>query len=377
MKAAIDLLVRGQDLPAELMREVMLSLMRGEADPAAVGAFLTALAIKGESVAEVTAAAQVMRALAKPADLGGGVLVDPVGTGGDGASLFNVSTAAAIVASAGGVKIAKHGNVAASSASGSADVLRQAGVVVDLEPAQVKACIAETNFGFMFAQAYHHAMRHVVPVRRAIGIRTVFNVLGPLSNPAGVKHQLLGVFSKAWLRPMVEVAQALGAERVLAVHSRNGLDEFSVTHPNDVAELRADGEIVEFMLNPADFGMNHHDHSALQVTSAADSLALIRQVFADGTPAIGFDMLALNAAAILYVAVSRAPARLCARDRRRRSWNASPPVRNGSRRCRRWRRFWMIFSRTSGRRSRRKSSGSIWIRWSPISARAMIRRAVS
>ena len=302
MKAAIDLLVRGQDLPAELMREVMLSLMRGEADPAAVGAFLTALAIKGESVAEVTAAAQVMRALAKPADLGGGVLVDPVGTGGDGASLFNVSTAAAIVAAAGGVKIAKHGNVAASSASGSADVLRQAGVVVDLEPAQVKACIAETNFGFMFAQAYHHAMRHVVPVRRAIGIRTVFNVLGPLSNPAGVKHQMLGVFSKAWLRPMVEVAQALRAQRVLAVHSRNGLDEFSVTHPNDVAELRADGEIVEFILTPADFGMNHHAHSALQVTSAADSLALIRQVFADGTPAIGFDMLALNAAAIFNVA---------------------------------------------------------------------------
>ena len=302
MKAAIDLLVRGQDLPAELMREVMLSLMRGEADPAAVGAFLTALAIKGESVAEVTAAAQVMRALAKPADLGGGVLVDPVGTGGDGASLFNVSTAAAIVAAAGGVKIAKHGNVAASSASGSADVLRQAGVVVDLEPAQVKACIAETNFGFMFAQAYHHAMRHVVPVRRAIGIRTVFNVLGPLSNPAGVKHQMLGVFSKAWLRPMVEVAHALGAERVLAVHSRNGLDEFSVTHPSDVAELRADGEIVEYVVNPADFGMHYSDHSVLQVKSAADSLALIRQVFADGTPAIGFDMLALNAAAIFYVA---------------------------------------------------------------------------
>ena len=302
MKAAIDLLVRGQELPAELMREVMLSLMRGEADPAAVGAFLTALTIKGESVAEVTAAAQVMRALAKPADLGGGVLVDPVGTGGDGASLFNVSTAAAIVASAGGVKIAKHGNVAASSASGSADVLRQAGVVVDLEPAQVKACIAETNFGFMFAQAYHHAMRHVVPVRRAIGIRTVFNVLGPLSNPAGVKHQLLGVFSKSWLRPMVEVARALGAERVLAVHSRNGLDEFSVTHPSDVAELRADGEIVEYVVNPADFGMHYSDHSVLQVKSAADSLALIRQVFADGTPAMGFDMLALNAAAIFYVA---------------------------------------------------------------------------
>lgn len=302
MKAAIDLLVRGQDVPAPMMREVMLALMQGEADPAAVGAFLTALTIKGETVAEVTAAAQVMRELAKPADLGGGVLVDPVGTGGDGASLFNVSTAAAIVASAGGVKIAKHGNVAASSASGSADVLRQAGVVVDLEPAQVKACIEETNFGFMFAQAYHHAMRHVVPVRRAIGIRTVFNVLGPLSNPAGVKHQMLGVFSKAWLRPMVEVAQALGAERVLTVHSRNGLDEFSVTHPSDVAELRADGEIVEYVVNPADFGMHYSDHGVLQVKSAADSLALIEAVFARGEPGIGFDMLALNAASIFYVA---------------------------------------------------------------------------
>ncbi len=302
MKAAIDLLVRGQDVPAPMMREVMLALMQGEADPAAVGAFLTALTIKGETVAEVTAAAQVMRELAKPADLGGGVLVDPVGTGGDGASLFNVSTAAAIVASAGGVKIAKHGNVAASSASGSADVLRQAGVVVDLEPAQVKACIAETNFGFMFAQAYHHAMRHVVPVRRAIGIRTVFNVLGPLSNPAGVKHQMLGVFSKAWLRPMVEVTRALGGERVLTVHSHNGLDEFSVTHPSDVAELRADGEIVEYTVNPADFGMNYRDHSALQVKSAADSLALIEAVFARGEPGIGFDMLALNAASIFYVA---------------------------------------------------------------------------
>ena len=200
------------------------------------------------------------------------------------------------------MKIAKHGNVAASSASGSADVLRQAGVVVDLEPAQVKECIAETNFGFMFAQAYHHAMRHVVPVRRAIGIRTVFNVLGPLSNPAGVKHQMLGVFSKAWLRPMVEVARALGGERVLTVHSHNGLDEFSVTHPSDVAELRADGEIVEYTVNPADFGMNYRDHSALQVKSAADSLALIEAVFARGEPGIGFDMLALNAAAIFYVA---------------------------------------------------------------------------
>ena len=302
LKEAIDLLVHSQDVPPELMRSVMLALMNGEADPAAVGAFLTALTMKGETASEVTAAAQVMRELAKPADLGEGVLVDPVGTGGDGASLFNVSTAAAVIASAGGVKIAKHGNVAASSASGSADVLRQAGVVVDLEPAQVKACIAETGFGFMFAQAYHQAMRHVVPIRRAIGIRTVFNVLGPLANPAGVKHQVLGVFSKAWLWPMVEVARSLGAKRVLAVHSQNGLDEFSVTAVNHVVELRNDGIIFDHEVDPKTFDMTYSDHSPLQVKDAAQSLALIEQVFATGEPAIGFDMLALNAAAIFLVA---------------------------------------------------------------------------
>ena len=230
------------------------------------------------------------------------MLVDPVGTGGDGASLFNVSTAAAVIASAGGVKIAKHGNVAASSASGSADVLHQAGVVVDLEPAQVKACIAETGFGFMFAQAYHQAMRHVVPIRRAIGIRTVFNVLGPLANPAGVKHQVLGVFSKAWLWPMVEVARSLGAKRGLAVHSQNGLDEFSVTAVNHIVELRNDGIIFDHEVDPKSFGMTYGDHSPLQVKDAAQSLALIEQVFATGEPAIGFDMLALNAAAIFLVA---------------------------------------------------------------------------
>ncbi|MDO4642940.1 MAG: anthranilate phosphoribosyltransferase [Cardiobacteriaceae bacterium] len=302
MKAAIDLLVRGQDLPPEMMRSIMLQLMHGEADAAAVGAFLTALTMKGESVAEVTAAAQVMRELAKPITLGDGVMVDPVGTGGDGASLFNVSTAAAIIASAGGVKIAKHGNIAASGASGSADVLRQAGVVLELEPEQVKTCIDETGFGFMFAQAYHQSMRHVVPIRRAIGIRTVFNVLGPLSNPAGVKYQMLGVFSKNWLRPMTEVAHQLGAERVLVVHSDNGLDEFSVTHTNHVAELKADGSIVEYSVAPQEFDMHYSDHSALQVRSATDSLALIQSVFETATPVIGFDMLALNAGAIFYLA---------------------------------------------------------------------------
>lgn len=305
MKDALALLVARKDVPAAMMQAAVEQIMTGEADPAAVGAFLMALTVKGETVEEVSAAAQVMRRLAKTIridETDTDVLVDPVGTGGDGANLFNVSTASAIIAAAGGVKIAKHGNIAASSASGSADVLREAGVVLDLAPADVAACVRETGFGFMFAQAYHQAMRHVVPVRRALGVRTVFNVLGPLSNPAGVKHQVLGVFSKAWLRPMAEVSRALGAKRVLVVHAQNGLDEFSVTHRNDVAELCADGRIKEYEVSPLALEMAHDHHHEIEVGSAQESLALIQAIFAGGGPAVGRDMLVLNAAAIFYVA---------------------------------------------------------------------------
>ncbi|UJF24387.1 anthranilate phosphoribosyltransferase [Suttonella sp. R2A3] len=303
MKDALALLVERKDVPPEMMQAAVSQMMTGEADPAAVGAFLIALTAKGETVAEVSAAAKVMRELAKTIDIDGSeILVDPVGTGGDGANLFNVSTASAIIAAAGGVKIAKHGNIAASSASGSADVLREAGVVLDIAPEDVAACVRETGFGFMFAQAYHQAMRHVVPVRRALGVRTVFNVLGPLSNPAGVKHQVLGVFSKAWLRPMAEVSRALGAKRVLVVHSHNGLDEFSVTHRNDVAELCADGSIKEYEVSPLALNMAHDHHREIEVGSAQESLALINAIFAGGGPKVGRDMLALNAAAIFYVA---------------------------------------------------------------------------
>lgn len=303
MKTAIDLLVQGKEIPRGLMREVMLTIMRGEADSAAIGGFLTALTLKGETVSEVTAAAEVMRELAQEVSLAEtGVVVDTVGTGGDGASLLNVSTASAIIATAAGVKIAKHGNIAASSSSGSADFLREAGVALELAPEQVNECMAQTGFGFMFAPAFHGAMRHVVPARRAIGIRTLFNVLGPLANPAKVKYQVLGVFSKAWLRPMVEVSRQLGSKHVLAVHSRNGLDEFSVTDINDVVELKPDGSILEYSIFPRDFDMDYDSHAALQVANSADSLRLVRSIFDEGSPAIGFDMLALNTAAVFYVA---------------------------------------------------------------------------
>ena len=303
MQKVLALLVQGQEIPAEMMQETVRLMMSGEAEAAQIGAFLSALTLKGETVAEVTAAVKAMRELALTVPLQEGeIWVDPVGTGGDGASLFNVSTASAMVAAAGGVKIAKHGNIAASSASGSADVLREAGMELALAPEKVKACVEQTGFGFMFAQAYHQAMRHVVPVRRALGHRTLFNVMGPLSNPAGVKHQVLGVFSRDWLRPMVEVSKALGSKRVIAVHSRNGLDEFSVTHINDVVELKENGEVVEYSVDPRELGIFHHSHEALKVKNAKESLALIAEIMKKQTPEVGFDMLSLNAAAIFCVA---------------------------------------------------------------------------
>lgn len=304
MKAAIAQLVKGEDLLPEQMQESMRLMMSGQASEAEIAAFLTALTIKGEAVSEVLAAAEVMRSLALTVELADkdAVIVDAVGTGGDGASLFNVSTAAAIIAAAAGVKMAKHGNIAASSASGSADVLRQAGVELQLSPSAVAEMVERCGFGFMFAQAFHGAMRHVAPVRRAIGIRTIFNVLGPLSNPAAVKYHLFGVFDKRWLRPMAEVAQGLGAKAVITVHSDDGLDEFSVVKPSTYIELQSDGSLQEFRLNPKDFGMCYVDDKALKVQNSAESLALITQIFDNQGPDIAADMLSLNAAAIFKVA---------------------------------------------------------------------------
>ncbi|MDO4435248.1 MAG: anthranilate phosphoribosyltransferase [Cardiobacteriaceae bacterium] len=304
MKQAIEQLMRGQNLSPTLMQEAMEKLMSGAVHEAQIGAFLTALSMKGETVEEVLAAVQVMRQLAEPVQLPEGIWVETVGTGGDGAHLFNISTASALLAVSAGAKVAKHGNVGASTATGSADVLRQAGVELQLSAQEVAQCMAETGFGFMFAQRYHQAMKHVVPSRKALGFRTIFNLLGPLANPAPVKRWVLGVFDEKWLMPYAEVVKALGAERALVVHAKDGLDEISVCAETDVVELLPDGTLTRYTLNPRDFGWDYQDKSALVVQNSAESLAMIEWLFKDAkhAPAIAVDMLAINTAAVLRMA---------------------------------------------------------------------------
>lgn len=301
MKEAIEWAVKGRELPPEMMAAAVRAMMDGSAAEAQIGAFLSALSIKGETVGEISAAVGVLRELMTPQPLpDDDVWVDIVGTGGDGASFFNVSTAAALVASAGGVKIAKHGNVGVSSSSGSADVLRLAGLRLDLSPAQLRDCMAATGFGFMFAPNYHSAMRHVAPARRAIGIRTIFNILGPLANPARVRHQVLGVYSPALQEVYAAVGAQLGLERLLVVHAEDGLDELSVLAPSHLIELRA-GQPKRFTLNPGDFGWHFTDPTPLRVANAEASLALVEQALQGTAPAVVSAMVALNAAALFYL----------------------------------------------------------------------------
>lgn len=304
MKQAIAQLMQGQDLSAAQMEGAMRELMTGAVHEAQIGAFLSALAMKGETVTEVLAAVSVLRELSEKVSLPEGLWVETVGTGGDGAHLFNVSTASALLAVACGAKVAKHGNVAASTATGSADVLREAGLELQLSPAQVAQCMQETGFGFMFAQRYHQAMKHVVPSRKALGFRTIFNLLGPLANPAPVQHWVLGVFAVRWLEPYAEVVKALGAKRALVVHAQDGLDEISICAPSEMVELHEDGRLERYTFQPSDYGIRHADKSALVVQNSAQSLALIQKLLTgDKTaPAAAVDMLALNTAAVLRVA---------------------------------------------------------------------------
>jgi anthranilate phosphoribosyltransferase len=301
LKQAIDTVVRRHDLDAAQMTEVMRAIMTGGATPAQIGGFLVGLRMKGETVAEIAAAAGVMRELATRVEPGDTTrLVDTCGTGGDASGTFNISTAAAFVAAAGGARVAKHGNRSVSSKSGSADVLEAAGVRLDLTPAQVAECIERVGVGFMFAPAHHGAMKHAIGPRREMGVRTVFNVLGPLTNPAGAPNQVLGVFSDALLLPLAEVLQRLGSRHVMVVHARDGLDELSVGEASDVAELR-DGQIRQYAVAPEDFGLQRHPLDDLRAGDAAESLAMIRAVLEDH-PGPARDIVALNAGAALYVA---------------------------------------------------------------------------
>lgn len=305
IKSAIAHVVARQHLSLLQMQEVMRSIMTGECTPAQIAGFLVALRMKGESLDEIEGAVRVMRELCTPVVLSSlNNVVDIVGTGGDGANLFNVSTASSFVVAAAGVTVAKHGNRAVSSKSGSADVLEAAGINLQLTAEQTARCIDSVGVGFMFAVNHHAAMRHAIVPRRELGIRTLFNVLGPLTNPAGVKRQVLGVYDQAWCRPLAEVLRRLGSEHVMVVHAQDGLDEISLATPTYVAELKQ-GEIREYLLQPEDVGLKTQALDGLIVDNVTQSLALLEDVLGKRkgvAAAKAADMIALNAGAALYVA---------------------------------------------------------------------------
>lgn len=300
MHSAIRSVARSVDLDREQMNSVMRIVMQGDATPAQIGAFLTGLHIKGETVDELTAAAIVMREFAAAVSVRSDKVVDTVGTGGDAAGLFNVSTAAALVAAAAGITVAKHGNRAATGKSGSADVLEAAGVRIDLTPDQVGETIDHVGIGFMFAPTHHGATRHAVGPRREIGVRTIFNLLGPLTNPAAARWQLVGVYEQRWLRPLAEVFGNLGSIHTLVVSSSDGLDEISIGDSTPVCEFYK-GELTEFVISPEDYGIERQALSSIKVESASESLALIRGALS-GEKGPAYDMVALNAGATLYAA---------------------------------------------------------------------------
>ena len=304
IKEALNRIVGQLDLSTDEMKAVMRQIMTGQCTDAQIGAFLMGMRMKSETIDEIVGAVQVMRELAEPVHFDTHRLVDTCGTGRDGMNIFNVSTAAAFVVAAAGGKVAKHGNRAVSGKSGSADLLEAAGVYLDLTPAQVARSVDAVGVGFMFAPAHHGAMKFAAGPRRELGLRTLFNILGPMSNPAGVKHQVLGVFSKELCRPMAEVLSRLGSQHVLVVHAQDGLDEISLAAPTYVAELNK-GEISEYRIQPEDFGIKSQSLIGLNVEDAQGSLALIRDALGrrktdNGQKAA--DMIVLNAGAALYAA---------------------------------------------------------------------------
>ena len=300
LREATERALGGENLSADDAGDAVRAIMSGRATDAQTAGFLVALRAKGECVAELVGAARAMRELSVRVPIDAERLTDCCGTGGDGAGLFNVSTAAGLVAAAGGVPMAKHGNRAISGHSGSADVLEAAGAELSLSPEQVARCVRALGFGFMFAPAHHGAMRHAADARRQLGVRTAFNLLGPLTNPAGARRQLLGVFDRAWLRRIAEALRELGAERALVVHADDGLDEISVAGPTAFAELGEDGEIREYAAEPERFGVAAQPLDGLRAPNAAESLRTMRRAFSGDDPAAR-GIVALNAGGALYV----------------------------------------------------------------------------
>ncbi len=300
MQAALQAVVDRQPLSEDEMTEIMRLIMSARATPAQVGAFLVGLRMKGETVEEIAAAARVMRELAAPVHVSPRYLVDTCGTGGDAQGTFNISTTSAFVAAGAGARVAKHGNRSVSSRSGSADVLEAAGVNLNLRPEQVALCLEETGVGFLFAPLYHGAMKHAAAPRRELGIRTIFNLLGPLTNPASAPNQVLGVFAPQWIEPIAEVLKCLGSRHVLVVHAADGLDEFSIGALTRVAELK-DGAIGVYTVTPEELGLTRTNIASLRVHSVEESLRTMQNVL-EAIAGPAKDIVVLNAGAALYTA---------------------------------------------------------------------------
>lgn len=300
IQTAIQTVIDKNDLDGEDMRNVMHSIMTGACTDSQIAGFLVGLRSKGETVAEITAAAHVMRQLASRVEINQDRLIDTCGTGGDGSNTFNISTTAAFVVSAAGAAVAKHGNRSVSSKSGSADVLEAAGVKLELTPEQVAQCVKQIGIGFMFAPMHHSAMKHAIGPRRELGVRTLFNVLGPLTNPAGAKRQVMGVFNKDWLVTLATVLKNLGSEQVMIVHSDDGMDEISISAPTNIAELKH-GEIKTYAITPEQFGLQRADINTLAVTGVDDSLTIMRAVL-ENQKGPTQDIVLLNAGAAIYTA---------------------------------------------------------------------------
>lgn len=301
IQSAINEVINGHDLSREDMHAVIKTIMQGEATPAQIGGLLVALRLKGESVDEITAAAQVMRELSEKVDVSADKLVDTCGTGGDGANTFNISTTSAFVAAAAGARVAKHGNRSVSSKSGSADVLEAAGINLELNATQVASCIDSVGIGFMFAPMHHSAMKHAIGPRRELGVRTLFNVLGPLTNPASAPNQVIGVFSKDWLLPLAEALLALGSHHVLVVHAEDGMDEITIATKTNVVELK-DGQLQKYSIAPEDFGITPEPIAALAVNDVNESLQMMLAVLENRAASAAKHIVCLNAGAAIYTA---------------------------------------------------------------------------
>ena len=300
IQEAIKAVIAKQDLTEDEMRSVMSDIMTGKTQDAQIGGFLVGLSIKGATVTEITAAAKVMRSLVSGVTIHNPKhLVDTCGTGGDGLGLFNISTACAFVVAAAGAQVAKHGSRSISSKSGSADVLEAAGVNLDMTPEAIGKSVEKIGIGFMFAPAHHSAMKHAIGARKALAVRTIFNVLGPLTNPAKTPYQVMGVYDKALVEPIANVLKDLGSKHAMVVHSKDGLDEISIADDTFVAELKND-KITTYIINPTEFGLSLGNLNDIKAEDADNSLALIQQAL-DGKNGAAKDIIALNAGAAIYV----------------------------------------------------------------------------